>query len=77
MRAGHLDLLADLLQRSEAEHLARPEEFRRYGSARKLYSFHVDNAGDYQDGPGFADGAGARRAGVFLQLRKMQGQVLR
>ena len=22
-----------------------PEAFRRYGSARKLYNFHVDNAG--------------------------------
>jgi glutamate synthase domain-containing protein 3 len=24
-----------------------PEEFRRYGSARTLYHFHVDNAGAY------------------------------
>ena len=24
-----------------------PGEFRRYGSARKLYNFHVDNAGAY------------------------------
>jgi len=24
-----------------------PSEFRRYGSARQLYSFHVDNAGAY------------------------------
>ena len=24
-----------------------PAEFRRYGSARKLYNFHVDNAGAY------------------------------
>jgi methylamine---glutamate N-methyltransferase subunit B len=24
-----------------------PSEFRRYGSARKLYNFHVDNAGAY------------------------------
>jgi hypothetical protein len=22
-------------------------DFRRYGSARRLYHFHVDNAGDY------------------------------
>ncbi len=26
---------------------AAPEGFRRYGSARRLYHFHVDNAGDY------------------------------
>ena len=24
-----------------------PAEFRRYGSARRLYNFNVDNAGDY------------------------------
>ena len=24
-----------------------PSEFKRYGSARKLYNFHVDNAGAY------------------------------
>ena len=24
-----------------------PREFRRYGSARKLYHFHIDNAGAY------------------------------
>lgn len=47
MRPEHLDLLADLLRRGEADHLARPGEFRRYGSARKLYTFHVDNASSY------------------------------
>ena len=26
---------------------ADPTEFRRYGSARRLYHFHVDNAGEY------------------------------
>ena len=26
---------------------ARPEEFRRYGSARKLYNFNIDNADAY------------------------------
>ena len=24
-----------------------PAEFRRYGSARRLYNFHVDNLGSY------------------------------
>lgn len=42
MRPEHLDLLADLLARAGAD--ARPEEFRRYGSARKLYNFDIDNA---------------------------------
>jgi methylamine---glutamate N-methyltransferase subunit B len=45
MRAEHLDLLADLLERSEAK--CKPNEFRRYGSARQLYNFHVDHAGKY------------------------------
>lgn len=42
MRPEHLTLLADLLERGECD--AKPEEFRRYGSARKLYNFHIDNA---------------------------------
>lgn len=45
MRQEHLDLLADLLARAGAN--AKPEEFKRYGSARQLYNFHVDNAGQY------------------------------
>jgi len=42
MRPEHLEILADLLARAGIE--ARPEEFRRYGSARKLYNFDIDNA---------------------------------
>jgi hypothetical protein len=34
---------ADLLKRGEATE-AKPEEFKRYGSARKLYNFNIDNA---------------------------------
>jgi glutamate synthase domain-containing protein 3 len=45
MRPEHLDLLRDLLERAGAD--AKPEEFRRYGSARKLYNFHIDHAGEY------------------------------
>lgn len=45
MRPEHLDILADLLQRAGAD--ARPEEFRRYGSARKLYNFDIDNVSAY------------------------------
>ena len=47
MRPEHLALLADLLQRGEAEDKARPDEFKRYGSARKLYTFNIDNAASY------------------------------
>jgi methylamine---glutamate N-methyltransferase subunit B len=47
MRAEHLAQVAELLKRGEAELLARPEDFRRYGSARKLYRFNIDNAADY------------------------------
>lgn len=45
MRPEHLELLARLL--AEAGAGAKPEEFRRYGSARKLYHFDIDNAGAY------------------------------
>ena len=47
MRPEHLAILADLLKRGEADHLAKPEEFKRYGSARKLNNFNVDNASAY------------------------------
>jgi glutamate synthase domain-containing protein 3 len=40
---GHVAELRDLLDRAGFEHLD-PAEFRRYGSARRLYNFHVDNA---------------------------------
>ncbi|MEE4187692.1 MAG: GXGXG domain-containing protein [Roseobacter sp.] len=42
MRPEHLDILADLLARGGCD--AQPQEFRRYGSARKLYHFNIDNA---------------------------------
>ena len=42
MRPEHLALLQELLERAGVE--AKPEEFRRYGSARKLYNFDIDNA---------------------------------
>ena len=46
MRAEHLDILRDLLQRAGIDD-AKPEDFRRYGSARKLYNFDIDNVGAY------------------------------
>ena len=45
MRPEHVDILEDLLERADLR--ARPEEFRRYGSARKLYNFDIDNVADY------------------------------
>ena len=45
MRAKHITLLQDLLNKAGAN--ANPEEFTRYGSARKLYHFDIDNAGTY------------------------------
>ncbi|MEH6830158.1 MAG: GXGXG domain-containing protein [Sulfitobacter sp.] len=42
MRPEHLAILADLLERAGAD--AKPEEFKRYGSARQLYTFKIDNA---------------------------------
>lgn len=45
MRPEHIEILRDLLERAGAD--AKPEEFRRYGSARTLYNFHVDNVSAY------------------------------
>jgi glutamate synthase domain-containing protein 3 len=45
MRPEHLEILRDLLARGGCD--ARPEDFRRYGSARQLYNFDVDNAAAY------------------------------
>ena len=46
MRREHLEKLAELLERAEVTDV-RPEEFKRYGSARKLYNFNIDNADAY------------------------------
>ncbi|MCX8226057.1 MAG: GXGXG domain-containing protein [Sulfitobacter sp.] len=45
MRPEHLEILRELL--AEAGSDAKPEEFTRYGSARNLYNFDVDNAAAY------------------------------
>ncbi|MCZ4354416.1 GXGXG domain-containing protein [Roseovarius aestuarii] len=42
MRPEHIEILKDLLARGECD--AKPEEFKRYGSARQLYNFNIDNA---------------------------------
>jgi methylamine---glutamate N-methyltransferase subunit B len=46
IRDEHLAELRDLLERAGIDGV-EPSEFRRYGSARRLYNFHVDHAGDY------------------------------
>ncbi len=45
MKPEHLELLASLLKEARSD--AKPEEFKRYGSARTLYNFDIDKAGDY------------------------------
>ena len=45
MTEAHLETLAALLDRAGID--ADPADFRRYGSARTLYHFDVDNAGAY------------------------------
>ena len=47
MRDEHLRELADKLAAAGLAGEVSPSEFRRYGSARTLYHFHVDNAGAY------------------------------
>lgn len=46
MRPEHLEKLAELLEKAGVTGV-RPEEFKRYGSARKLYNFNIDNADAY------------------------------
>lgn len=46
MRAEHVAQVRELLSVSGIEDVD-PAEFRRYGSARRLYNFHVDNLGAY------------------------------
>lgn len=47
MRPEHLEVLRKLLAEAGCDAAVRPEDFRRYGSARQLYNFHVDNASAY------------------------------
>jgi methylamine---glutamate N-methyltransferase subunit B len=46
MRDEHRSELAELLEAAGVEG-AEVSEFRRYGSARRLYNFDIDNAGEY------------------------------
>ena len=46
VRDEHVAEVRELLERAGIEDV-RPEDFRRYGSARKLYNFSIDNASAY------------------------------
>lgn len=45
MRPEHVTKLRNLLSQAQID--ANPADFTRYGSARKLYNFDIDNAGAY------------------------------
>ncbi|MFD2580586.1 hypothetical protein ACFSTD_22470 [Novosphingobium colocasiae] len=47
MRDEHRADLVRLLAAAGLGDVAHADEFRRYGSARQLYTFHVDNAAAY------------------------------
>ena len=46
LRDEHIAELSELLARAGVEGV-EAREFRRYGSARRLYNFNVDNAAAY------------------------------
>ena len=46
VRPEHVDEVAELLRRAGIDDI-EPADFRRYGSARQLYTFRVDNATAY------------------------------
>jgi methylamine---glutamate N-methyltransferase subunit B len=46
MRLEHVAQVRELLDRAGVNDV-NPADFRRYGSARRLYNFHVDNLGSY------------------------------
>ena len=46
MSNKHLKKLEKLLKKAKLEKL-KPKDFKRYGSARKLYNFKIDNVSNY------------------------------
>ena len=46
LRPEHVDELRGLLERAGVDD-ATPDEFKRYGSARRLYHFNIDHASEY------------------------------
>jgi len=47
MRVEHKAAVLEVLTRAGFNGQIDPSEFKRYGSARKLYNFNVDHAGEY------------------------------
>jgi glutamate synthase domain-containing protein 3 len=47
LRDEHKKQLGKLLEEAGLNGEVDPSEFRRYGSARQLYHFHMDNIGAY------------------------------
>jgi glutamate synthase domain-containing protein 3 len=47
LRDEHKETLGTLLDDAGLAGEVDPSEFRRYGSARQLYHFHMDNLGAY------------------------------
>ena len=45
MSKKHKTKLKDLLKKAGSN--IKPEQFKRYGSARKLYNFNIDNVSNY------------------------------
>ena len=46
MEKKHLEKISSLLKKSETKNV-KPDNFKRYGSARKLYNFNIDNVSSY------------------------------
>ena len=46
MEKKHLDKISTLLKKSEIKNI-KANSFKRYGSARKLYNFNIDNVSSY------------------------------
>jgi methylamine---glutamate N-methyltransferase subunit B len=47
MRDEHKIMLHQVLEKAGLAGEVDVSEFHRYGSARKLYNFHIDNLGSY------------------------------
>jgi methylamine---glutamate N-methyltransferase subunit B len=47
MTSGDRQRLADVLRRGGLNGEAGVDDFRMYGSARRLYHFHIDNIASY------------------------------
>ena len=46
IKPKHIKKIIELLKKSKIKNI-KPEQFKRYGSARKLYNFNIDNVSEY------------------------------